>query len=114
MPLVARRATLSRIRIGLAGAALLFALQAPAQAQDLDLASLTCGQVGRISPEAVQTTVIGLAVGYAMGERQIAFDLEEANAWFAAFRDLCAQAPQAAVTEVMPLLEDRVAAAREQ
>ncbi|MEO1192198.1 MAG: hypothetical protein AAFY02_10605 [Pseudomonadota bacterium] len=85
---------------------------AAAQAQDLDLASLTCGQVGRIAPESVQTTVMGLSIGYAMGSEQAPFTLQEANAWFAAFRDLCSQAPKALVTEIMPLIADSVALER--
>ncbi len=91
-------------------AAFCLAQPTPGRAQSLDLSSLTCEQVALISPEAVQTTVMGLVVGYAMGDEGAAFDLEEANAWFAALRDLCGQAPRARVTEVMPLLADHVAA----
>jgi len=94
--------------IALAGLTLGAAL--PASAQQLDLAELTCGQVGAIAPESVQLTVIGLSVGYAMGEKQADFSLGTANGWFAAFRELCGKAPQAKVVEVLPLLADHAAA----
>ncbi len=86
----------------------LASLAPAAQAQGLDLETLTCAEVTRIQPEAIQTTVIGLAVGYAMGQADAAFDLEEANRWFAAFQDLCKVAPASKVTTVLPNLAEQV------
>lgn len=96
----------------LCAAAAGFAPSTPAAAESLDLDSLQCEQVGRLAPDSVQTTVIGLLVGHAMGRASVPLDLEEANRWFAAFRDLCGQAPKARVQDVLPLLPDQVSRAQ--
>jgi len=100
--------------MAVAAGVLSWSAAASCAAQDLDLETLRCEQVGRIAPESVQTTVIGLLVGYAMGEEGAPLDLEAANIWFAAFRDLCSQAPKAPVKEVLPLLRDSAAGASAQ
>lgn len=81
-----------------------------AAGQGLDLESMTCGQLSRLSPDSVQTSVIGLSVGYAMGQEGAAFELEVANDWFAAFRDFCKLAPDTKVTEVMAVLSEQTEA----
>ncbi len=87
---------------------LLLLFAEPAAGQGLNLESLTCTQVGKISPDTIQTTLIGLSVGYAMGETGAPFDLDEANLWFDAFRELCQVAPEARVTEIIDALPDHV------
>ncbi len=88
---------------------LLYDLGLPtANAQGLELEALTCLQLAHISPDSVQTTVIGLSVGYAMGKEGASFELEEANAWFDAFRNLCKVAPDAKVSDVMAELPGQI------
>ncbi len=79
-----------------------------ATSQELDLKLMTCEQLSRLAPESVQASVIGLSVGYAMGQEGASFDLEIANAWFTAFREVCKLAPDTKVTEVMALLNEHV------
>ncbi len=79
-----------------------------AKSEGLDLEHMTCSQLSRLSPESVQTSVIGLSVGYAMGQEGAVFDLEVANAWFAAFRDFCKLAPDTKVTDVLAALPQHI------
>lgn len=79
-----------------------------AQGEELQLETMTCGQLSRLNPESIQTSVIGLSVGYAMGQEGAPFDLEVANAWFTAFRDFCKLAPDTRVAEVMAAIAEQV------
>ncbi len=83
---------------------------AEAQEETLDLGTMTCIELAQVAPESVQTTVMGLSVGYAMGQDEAAFDLETANRWFAAFRDFCKVAPDTLVVEVLRALPEHIEA----
>ncbi len=100
---------MSRLRPALLAAALLLAV--PASAQDaIDLGSLTCRQAADVQPSEVQNTILGVVVGYAMGQEGAPFELETVNAWYGALSALCNEAPDAPLSELLPLLDDRAAA----
>lgn len=84
---------------------------APVAAQEaIDLGSMTCRQAADVEPAEVQNTILGVVVGYAMGEAGAPFELGTVNAWYGALSAICNEAPDAPLAEVVPLLGDRAAA----
>ena len=83
----------------------------PLAAQEpIDLSAMTCRQAAEVEPAEVQNTLLGVAVGYAMGAEEAPFELDTVNAWYGALSALCNEAPDAPLAELIPLLGDRAAA----
>lgn len=94
--------------------AVLFFLAIPvpplAAQEPIDLSAMTCRQAAEVEPTEVQNTLLGVAVGYAMGAEEAPFELDTVNAWYGALSALCNEAPDAPLAELIPLLGDRAAA----